>query len=191
MIFGPVLAELPATVRHHRTYLQGFFSRLPGHETGKIDTYYGCGNSLFDLDQIDRAEPLFDKVANEIGGEDDFLFSSLEKDGHTFVWAALAEVREVVPAKRAHLGYTLKRAFAYGQGPATICARRSPPDIPRLLFWNVVGAGQTLIYGTIAGLAFLARRSDRADWLDKAAQGLGKLLWFGPFELKFYGRAAI
>jgi hypothetical protein len=53
-----------------------------------------------------------------------------------------------------------------------------------------VGAGQAVVF-SLGGLA--ARVSGRSDWariLDRAAQGLGKLLWFGPFKIGFYGADA-
>jgi hypothetical protein len=34
------------------------------------------------------------------------------------------------------------------------------------------------------------RRRDRAAALDRAARGLGKTFWWGPFRLNFYGRTA-
>jgi len=42
------------------------------------------------------------------------------------------------------------------------------------------------------GAALLALGSaDAAPKLDKAARGLGKLLWFPPFKIAFYGTALL
>lgn len=188
--FGPVITVLPDNQLTHEEYLKGFFERTGPEKSGWIDAFYGCGNSLFDMHQLADRRPLFDVAANEIGGEDDFLFSKLEAEGHQFGWAADAPANEHVPAHRATLKYALKRAFAYGQAPCTIASKKSPPDIPAIFFWTIVGMGQAVVYGLIAAGLWLVRHKRRAFWLDKAAQGLGKPFWFGPFELKFYGVSA-
>jgi hypothetical protein len=42
----------------------------------------------------------------------------------------------------------------------------------------------------VALIKWLMARDDWAQALDRAARGLGKLLWWGPFKIRFYGRAA-
>jgi hypothetical protein len=37
-------------------------------------------------------------------------------------------------------------------------------------------------------VAWITGAPDRAQKLDRAARGLGKTLWFGPFKLAFYGQ---
>ncbi len=193
VIFGPVETVLPAgTPPAHKQYLEDFFSRKGPSETKLIDEAFGCGNAFLDLDRIQPClpenEPFFNKVANETGGEDDYLFARVKQHGETFGWAHNAIVDEHVPEKRAHLGYTLRRAFAYGQGPSTNCWRNNDGiDIPRLLMWMVIGTGQFIIYGIAALAMFAIKHPKRAYMLDKAVRGLGKPLWFPPFILQFYG----
>jgi hypothetical protein len=50
-----------------------------------------------------------------------------------------------------------------------------------------VGLGQTAVYGSVAIAKWLLGRPDRAAALDRAARGLGKVLWFPPFKPRFYG----
>ncbi len=190
VVFGPVVTELPDSSLKHEAYLKAFFARTGPDESGLIDDFFGCGNSLLDMAQMPQDGPLFDIKANETGGEDDFLFSRLQDSGRTFGWAADAEVFEHVPLNRATLSYTLRRTFAYGQAPTTICAMKSPPDIPGIVFWTLVGLGQTLVFGLMSAAMGVLRMDRRAFWYDKTAQGLGKMLWFGPFEQRFYGRHA-
>ena len=189
--FGPVETALPEGVTSHVDYLKSFFSRRGPDAAGIYDTYYGCGNSMMDLDQIKFDGELFEASSNETGGEDDILFSRLDDAGHKFGWAPDAWVFEHVPERRANLQYALRRTFAYGQAPSTICARRSPPDVPGIIFWSCIGLGQAAIYGGVSAIMWILRRPDRAFWLDRAAQGLGKTFWFGPFEQKFYGSRAV
>jgi succinoglycan biosynthesis protein ExoM len=189
--FGPVDTVLPEEGLPHSDYLKAFFARTGPEKSGLLDEFYGCGNSLLDMEQMPKDGPLFDKKANETGGEDDYLFSRVEMAGGKFAWAADAEVFEHVPASRAHLKYTLRRSFGYGQGPTAICAHKKPVNYSGVAFWMVVGLGQTIVYGAIASVMFATRSKRRAFWYDRTSQGLGKLLWFSPFEQRFYGRHAV
>jgi hypothetical protein len=53
-----------------------------------------------------------------------------------------------------------------------------------------VGVGQAGAYGLMALIQWATRAPDRAFSLDKAARGLGKTLWWGPFRIAFYGLSA-
>jgi len=192
VVFGPVLTVLPeSTPKAHTEYLSAFFSRNGPSETKLIEDSFGCGNTLLDLDRIrpciEPNTPFFNKIANESGGEDDYLFAQVRAADEKFAWAHTAQVNEHVPAKRAKLSYTMRRAFGYGQGPTTTCWRKSPKDIKGILFWMTIGLGQAAVYGSIAGILYIARSNKRAKFLDLAVKGLGKAFWFPPFTFKFYG----
>ncbi|MEM9738978.1 MAG: glycosyltransferase family 2 protein [Pseudomonadota bacterium] len=185
--FGPVDAVLPVDVKVHRAFFETFFSRRPGHNTGLIPEFYGCGNALLDLGQLPKRAPLFDPKMNEVGGEDDLLFMHAERAGCTFGWAENARVWEHVPTQRARLKYTLTRAIAYGQGPTR--KAEASRKYPELLFWIGVGTSQFAVYSILAGLGWLTGAPQRAAWLDKAARGLGKVIW--RWKLKFYGQSQL
>lgn len=193
VVFGPVETVLPPEApKAHTAYLEEFFSRRGPDKNTLIEIPFGCGNALLDLDKIQpclpEGESFFNKIANETGGEDDYLFARVSQAGQTFAWAHDAVVDENVPSKRAHLGYTLRRGFAYGQGPSTNCWRNNERlDILGLIFWMIIGAGQFAVFGTTALAMFIIRHPRRAFMLDKAIRGLGKVLWFPPFILQFYG----
>ncbi|MNY45067.1 hypothetical protein D3C86_1801450 [compost metagenome] len=127
----------------------------------------------------------FNTEADQSGGEDDALFAALAARGGRFGWAAEAWVDEFAPPHRATLRYALTRAFAYGQGPSqTAAAARDWPAVAR---WMAIGAAQTAVWGAAAlGLTLIASPK-RADMLDRAARGLGKLFWMKGFEPHFYG----
>ncbi len=195
VVFGPVRTILPDNVTKHRDYFAKFFERSHAGPEGLTSEYYGCGNSLLDLDRIRPCllpgADYFDARANSSGGEDDVLFHQIQQHGERFAWTESAIVYEHAPAKRVSLSYTLRRAFAYGQGPSTSCWRQRPTNYIGLLFWMIIGAGQFGVYGAIAGMMWLTRHPKRASMLDRAVRGLGKLLWFPPFKLSFYGGSAI
>jgi hypothetical protein len=190
VVFGPVKARAPSQVEAHRGYLERFFSREGPAEAGVIDHYYGCGDSL--LRRAALPDPLapFAVERNHIGGEDDMLFGHMQAHGARFAWEPAAWVWEDPVPDRLSLDYTIRRAFAYGQGPTSHCAAASPPDRVGVARWMAVGVVQAALFGAVAGFKWLTRAGDRAEWLDRAARGLGKTLWWGPFKIHFYGRTA-
>lgn len=187
--FGPVRAVLPVPGSAHHAYLSEFFSRPEQSATGYIRKSFGCGNSLVDLSALPPARPVFDASTNETGGEDDILFNRIRVSGGCFAWAADAVTLEHVPASRAQLRYTLRRAIAYGQGPITLARRQSPPDLMAILYWMVIGAGKLGLNSVLYAWGLITRNPDRAWNIDRAARGLGKLIWW--VELRFYGASRL
>lgn len=190
VVFGPVRARAPASVAAHRDYLERFFSRLGPDQAGIIDHYYGCGDSLLRRAALPDPVAPFAVERNHIGGEDDMLFGHMKAGGARFAWEPAAWVWEDPVPDRLRLDYTIRRAFAYGQGPTSHCAAASPPDRVGVARWMAVGVVQSALFGLVAGFKWLTRAGDRAEWLDRAARGLGKTLWWGPFKIHFYGRTA-
>ena len=189
VVFGPVRARIEGGNVPYDAYLQHFFSRLGPDESGVISDYYGCGNSLIRRKCLYRARPAFAVERNQIGGEDDELFSELKAKGKVFAWAAKASVFEDVPPSRARLGYTLRRAFAYGQGPSYTAFKQGKPH--ETAGWMAQGVAQAALFGLYGMLLKGFKRPSSANALDKAARGAGKVLWFPPFKLGFYGRALL
>jgi succinoglycan biosynthesis protein ExoM len=188
VVFGPVRARAPVSVVAHRDYLERFFSREGPAEAGIIDHYYGCGDSLLRRAALPDPVAPFAVERNHIGGEDDMLFGHMQAGGARFAWEPAAWVWEDPVPDRLSLDYTIRRAFAYGQGPSAHCAAASPPDRLGVAHWMAVGVVQSALFGLVAGFKWLTQARDRADWLDRAARGLGKTLWWGPFKIHFYGR---
>lgn len=187
VVFGPVRGRAPPSVTQHRDYLERFFSREGPAAAGVIDHYYGCGDSLIRRAAMPDPRRPFSAIRNHIGGEDDLLFAEMKARGARFAWAPDAWVWEDPVPSRLTLDYTIPRAFAYGQGPSAACAAASPPDHLGVARWMAQGLVQAALFGTLAGLKRLTRAPDYAFTLDRAARGLGKTLWWGPFKLHFYG----
>ena len=186
-VFGPVRARVPDAVALHRDYYAEFFSRFGPEETGPTPDYFGCGNSLVRREALPPGDTPFAVERNDIGGEDDLLFARMKAGGARFVWCEEAWVWEDPSPARANLKYTLRRAFAYGQGPSAACASASPVNPLGVLFWMGVGFGQFVVYGMAALALWAIRAPRRARMLDKAVRGLGKVFWGGPFSQAFYG----
>ncbi len=190
VVFGPVRGRAPPEIARHRTYLETFFSRLGPAQSGAIEHYYGCGNSLLRRAALPDPQAPFSALRNHIGGEDDLLFGEMKAQGARFGWAAEAWVWEDPVPDRLSLGYTIRRAFAYGQGPSAACAAAKPPNYLGLAYWMTQGLAQAGVFGLLAAFKWLIRAPDFAFTLDRAARGLGKTLWWGPFKIEFYGRSA-
>ncbi len=190
VVFGPVRTRLASSPRDHADYFNAFFARDPGHAEGRINIFYGCGCSLIRRAALPSAEP-FSSARNEIGGEDDLLFQTMEAAGASFAWAPNAWVWETPEPSRVTLAYTLRRAFAYGQGPATKAWTGPKRDLRAIAFWMSVGLAQTAVYGAAALGSFLAKTPRRAFAYRKFVEGLGKLLWFPVIKPRFYGAAIL
>ncbi len=190
VVFGPVRTRLFAPPRDHAAYFDDFFARDPGHPEGELAMFYGCGCSLIRRAALPFAEP-FSELRNEIGGEDDLLFQTMASGGARFAWAPNAWVWETPEPSRVTLAYTLRRAFAYGQGPATKAWTGPKRDLSAIAFWMSVGLVQTGVYGAAALGSFLAKTPRRAFAYRKCIEGIGKLLWFPAIKPRFYGVASL
>jgi hypothetical protein len=189
-VFGPVRGRAPQGFDRHRAYFEDFFSRKGPAATGATDAFWGCGNSLVRRSALPDPDRPFSAVRNHIGGEDDLMFGEMAASGARFAWAADAWVWEDPDPRRLSLGYTIPRAFAYGQGPTQKCASQTPPDTSGMLRWMAIGALQAPAYALLAAMKWLLRRPDWPATLDRSARGLGKLLWGKPFKIGFYGLPA-
>jgi glycosyltransferase involved in cell wall biosynthesis len=188
VVFGPVHARADWDKVGNRVYLERFFSRLGPDESGPIDHYYGCGDSLVRRAALPDPDRPFSAIRNHIGGEDDLLFGAMEQAGARFAWAAEAWVWEDPAPERLTLRYTALRAFAFGQGASAHCAAAG--DRLGVARWMILGVVQALIFGAYAALKWLLHSPSFAFSLDRAARGLGKTLWWKPFKIRFYGLAA-
>ncbi len=190
VVFGPIEARLPETSAEPRSYFQLFFSRLLEGESRLISEPYGCGNSLLKRETVLKGPTPFNPSTNETGGEDDLLWHDVRSWGGTFAWAKDAWVYEDVPESRASWSYLTKRAFAYGHNTTSQWFDGSQPSYTQVALSMARGTLQTLVMAPVSLALWLIRHERRAWAFDKMMRGLGKLLWFGPFKVGFYGVAA-
>ena len=190
VVFGPIEARLPETSAEPRSHFQLFFSRLLEGESRIIETPFGCGNSLLKRNTVLKGLTPFDPSTNETGGEDDLLWHDVRARGGHFAWAKDAWVYEDVPEHRASWAYLRKRAFAYGHHTTAQWQIGNQGFNFQIAKSMVRGVIQAFAMALVAGGLWIIRHEKRAWAFDKMMRGLGKILWFGPFKVGFYGTAA-
>ncbi len=154
----------------------------------RLARWAGIGNTILDKARCFNCAEPFDPALGLTGGEDTVFLHQLLRTGRTLVWCAEAAVYETVPADRLDPKYLLRRAFRGGQGVTFMCTVVSPPQPLRVLRMMAIGGAQFIVYGA-AGLALrLLRRGDWLPLMDKAASGLGKVLWHPKLNPQLYRR---
>jgi hypothetical protein len=190
VVFGPVNAKVAPPGNRHRDFFEDFFSRDPAHDEGPIKTWYGCGCSLVRRSVLPSDSP-FSPERNETGGEGEFLFEALKAKRARFAWAPTAYVFETPDPARLSLHYTLRRAFAAGQGRA-IRAWAATPRNGKAVAWSMLsGLAQTVFQGVAALTGFALRSERRAFAYRRLAEGVGKLLWFPAIRPRFFGASRL
>ena len=185
--FGPCRGVASGGPAWAKPYLDAFFSRTGPDRSGLTDARHGCGDAMMSRATALAGPAPFDTAYDQVGGEDDRLFQRLDREGRRFAWCAEAWVYEHAPEARCRISYVLRRAFSYGQTPATDAAHvRDWAGVAR---WMAVGAAQSLVYGAAAAALCLVGSPRRLAMTDKAVRGLGKVVWW--VTPKFYGRAAL
>lgn len=194
VVFGPVKAARDGVKADAVTlaWADRLYARMPALADGLIDAPWGCGNSLVDRAACPLPEPVFDAQTNDIGGEDDLLFAEIAGRGGRFAWTGEALVHEHVDPARLSRSALFRRSFAFGQGPSQTAADQR--RWRAVAMWMAVGALQAVAFGPAAmAMDALSAGSPRlrAQLLDRASQGVGKLAWLNQFAPRFYGAALV
>ena len=189
--FIPTLARIPGQSKYD-DYLTDFFSRKgPKLQEGEIPDFYGCGNSLLDTHLCTLPNPPFDVEMNETGGEDDLLFSELQSQGINIAWSRNAVCYEDIRPHRATPAYIKVRSFAFGQGPVQMCYEAEKRNWLGIVKWMGVGVFQVVANTPMVWLTKLIGHPSYIHYISRAAQGRGKILWFGSHRPKLYGAAVV
>lgn len=165
------------------------YTRDAGVPTGtRLARWAGIGNTILDKSRCFAVDAPFDPALGLTGGEDTVFLHQLLRSGRSLVWCAEAAVFETVPADRLDPKYLLRRAFRGGQGVTFMCTMTNPPQPLRVLRMMAIGAAQFIVYGSAALVLRLSHQDDWLPLMDKAAAGLGKVLWHPKLNLQLYRR---
>ncbi len=189
VVFGRVEVQIPQGGEWAADMLQASFGRRFELAEGVVPTRFesrlGTGNSLFSSRWLSGAST-FAEHLGLVGGEDTMLIAGLIQRGARLVWAPAAVVAEYVLPERVCLQYLAERRFGSGQW-STRRQLRGPLGLGKAGGWMLLGAGQAALGSGRAALSALSGSDSRAHLCDAAA-GLGKVLWFSPFQLARYRR---
>ena len=187
VVVGPVHACLPSDAAATDPYPRNKFARELRLPTGApMPRISGIGNTILNRERCFIDFEPFDPQLGLTGGEDTLFMRQLLCRGRKLVWCAEAAVREEVPAERLTPGFLLRRAFQRGQATTYACAAATPPLRLTTLRMMAAGIAQLILFGLAAAVF---RIVDDRRWLplmDRAALGLGKLLWHPKLQRAFY-----
>jgi Glycosyl transferase family 2 len=187
LVVGPVHACFPPGIGPVGPYPRDKFSREMPLPTGaSMPRIPGIGNTLLNRERCFVDPEPFDLRLGLTGGEDTLFLRQLLRRGRTMVWCAEASVRETVPVERLAPRFLLRRAFHRGQATTFACAAVKPPDHIRVVRMMVAGCAQVLLFGVPALLLRTLRHRRWLPLMDRAALGLGKLLWHPSLQRRFY-----
>jgi hypothetical protein len=186
---GPVYPRFPAGDPAGDAYRRRRYTRDARVPTGTpLPQWAGIGNTILDKERCFAGAQPFDPALGLTGSEDTLFLRQLLRNGRKLVWCAEAAVHETVPADRLTPRYLLKRAFHGGQAATFVCATVRPPEAARAARLMLAGGIQAVLYGPAAVALRLLRRNQWLPLMDKAAGGLGKLLWHPRLHPQLYGR---
>lgn len=185
MVFGPTIMHAKEAPEEHRAYIEKLFSRLGSSEDKLINEFGGASCSLHVRSIVFTENPPFPEHTNNTGGEDDAVFHGAIKRGAKVAWSAKGKVDENLVGYRANLRYAYRRSFSYGQGACYTIATSDHVNYAGMAWHMMIGLGQVVVYGLIGGAAWALRLKNRAQLLDPAVRGAGKIIWWT--KLEFYG----
>ncbi|PHR61070.1 MAG: glycosyl transferase family 2 [Robiginitomaculum sp.] len=188
LTFCPTIARIPGNSKYNDYYVSFFERQGPALQDGILDNFFGCGNSLMDLENCQLPDPVFDPRTNETGGEDDVLFTHIQRQGGVIAWTRHCHTHEDIRPHRATPKYIKVRSFAFGQGPTEMAAENK--NIIGVLKWMCIGFIQCFVYLPLTLVSKLMRHNSYISFIAKFYMGLGKIFWFGRFKPKLYGVAA-
>jgi len=174
-VFGPVLPiyhpTTPAWISRG-----GFFEEpYATPATGAVARAMWSGNCLLRKSILNLVEGPFSPAYGLSGGEDTFLFESLQRNGAYFIYGAEAAVYESVPQNRTTLAYLLKRGF---KGGNLYSRRLIETAVSHKMWTRLALLGQAGLYATVSlamTLLLLPHRVAAGRWVIRAAANAGKI----------------
>jgi len=186
VVTGPVHPRYPPSVP--RWMVKGGFFASPVAADGQEVVVASTNNVLVRAGLLAGPRGPFDPAFGITGGGDSLFFRRVQRRGARLVWAARAEVTEIIPASRARAGWVLARAFRVGNG-AIWAERAMEPPLRRLGERAAKGTARLLLgAATLPVLLLLRGRSGAVSALWNACYGAGCLAALAGYRYVEYRR---
>jgi succinoglycan biosynthesis protein ExoM len=183
-VFGPVIPEFDEKTPAWKRRRDLYYSPMQATGDGALQRW--AGNCLVKASLLKRREGPFDPRFGTTGGEDSFLFETLDREGARFVYDREAWVTEYLPLHRTRLPYLFLRGVRFGNAHSRRRIEFAGKGRPGVRLFLVAKA---LVYGSIslAGiLVFLPSPPRATMWLIRFGSNIGRFLAAMGLHPEFY-----
>ncbi|TFG60982.1 MAG: hypothetical protein E4H29_01210 [Deltaproteobacteria bacterium] len=154
--------------------------------TGEKAIQLWTGNCLVRASLLKEREGPFDPSYGITGGEDSFLFETLEREGARFVYCLEAWVSEYLPPHRTRIPYLFRQGIRNGNAHT----RRKIESCGKGRFSvRLFMIAKALFYGTASLallIAFLPVPARSTIWMIRFGSNIGRFLAAVGWNIEFY-----
>lgn len=183
-VFGPAIPEFHESTPRWKRWRDLHYQ--PMHSTGDRAIQKWTCNCIVRASLLKEREGPFDPAYGITGGEDSFLFETLEREGARFAYCREAWVSEYLPPHRTRTLYLFLRGIRNGNAHTRrrieFCGKG--PFGVRLFMIS-----KALLYGTASLallIAFLPVPARSTLWMIRFGSNIGRFLAAVGWHLKFY-----
>lgn len=189
IVFGSVEPRFAGEVAQKSPEIVKFFSKNSSNQQESEDKHFSTSNCMMKREICDGLNSPFSLARNFTGGEDHLFFIEARNRNVKFAWDRNSIVYETIPNERANWNYLLSRSYRKHQIMVQNFFDVRPRDWGMVARCMILGAGQFIVYGVVGGALWLVRSRRAEPIINRSMIGLGKLIWFRPFQAEPYGRS--
>jgi succinoglycan biosynthesis protein ExoM len=183
-VFGPCMPEFDEETPGWKRWRDLHYRAM--QSTGEKAIQMWTGNCVVRASLLKGREGPFDPAYGKTGGEDSFLFETLEREGARFVYCREAWVSEYLPPHRTRIPYMFLRGIRNGNAHTRrMIEFRGKGRIGVRLFM----IAKALLYGTASlGLliACLPVPARSTFWMIRFGSNIGRILAAAGWHPKHY-----
>jgi succinoglycan biosynthesis protein ExoM len=183
-VFGPVIPEFHEATPRWKRWRDLHYR--PMQATGEKAVQLWTGNCLVRASLLRGREGPFDPAYGITGGEDSFLFETLEREGARFVYCREAWVSEYLPLHRTRISHMFLRGIRNGNAHTRRVIERCAKGRAGVRLFMIAKA---LLYGTVSLallIAFLPVPGRSALWMIRLGSNVGRFLAAAGQAPRFY-----
>jgi len=183
-VFGPCMPDFDKETPRWKRWRDLHYH--PMQSTGDRAIQKWTGNCIVRASLMKGREGPFDPTYGITGGEDSFLFETLEREGARFVYCREAWVSEYLPPHRTRIPYLFRRGILNGNAHT----RRKIEFCGKGRFGvRLFMIAKALLYGTASLallIAFLPVPARSTLWMIRFGSNVGRFLAAVGWNIEFY-----